>query len=301
MVTRRSAIPSFTLYGESPGVVPEMLHVEPIQWRSCQHRWEIDVHTHRALHQIVWVAAGPAEVVLEGVREACEGPLAVVVPPNVVHAFRFTPATDGHVITFDARAVIEGDEPATGEALQALFAAPRALRLSDEAPATARIVSLVRELQDEFAAADAAGSPVPLWLARAIVWRLARLLLREARASGRAPNAAPALFTRFLVLVEAHHDAHWPASRYADRLGLTLERLNRLTRAETGQSALDLVHARLAREACRRLVYIAAPVSQLAFELGFEDPAYFCRFFKRRVGCSPREYRRRSLAGSAPA
>ena len=76
---------------------------------------------------------------------------------------------------------------------------------------------------------------------------------------------------------------------------MTPERLNRLTRAETGQSALDLVHARLAREACRRLTYVAAPISKLAFELGFDDPAYFCRFFKRHTGFNPRDYRRSIL------
>ena len=114
----------------------------------------------------------------------------------------------------------------------------------------------------------------------------------------RAPasRGGQALFTRFIVLVEAHHAEHWPVSRYADRLGLTPERLNRVTRAETGQAALDLVHERLAREACRRLTYVAAPISQLAYELGFEDPAYFCRFFKRHAGCSPREYRQRTRA-----
>ena len=36
------------------------------------------------------------------------------------------------------------------------------------------------------------------------------------------------------------------------------------------------------------------PVSQLAFELGFDDPAYFCRFFKRQTGLSPRAYRERA-------
>ena len=59
------------------------------------------------------------------------------------------------------------------------------------------------------------------------------------------------------------------------------------------RSALAFVHERVLREACRRLIYIAAPVSTLAFELGFEDPAYFCRFFKRHTGLSPREYRLR--------
>ncbi len=105
------------------------------------------------------------------------------------------------------------------------------------------------------------------------------------------------MYTRFVVLVEAHHREHWPVSRYADHLGLTPERLNRLTRAQTGQGALQLIHERLVREACRRLTYIAAPVSKLAFELGFDDPAYFCRFFKRLTGRSPRAYRRDAAAG----
>ena len=55
-----------------------------------------------------------------------------------------------------------------------------------------------------------------------------------------------------------------------------------------------LLHQRLAREATRRLVHVAMPVSQLAFELGFDDPAYFCRFFKRQTGLSPRAYRERA-------
>lgn len=158
------------------------------------------------------------------------------------------------------------------------------------------MATLFADLAEEFATPDAAASPVPLWLARAIVWRLARHGARLKR--GPKSSARRALYTRFLSLVEAHHRDHWPVTRYADELGMTPERLNRLVRAETGQAALDLVHARLVREACRRLTYVAAPVSKLAYELGFEDPAYFTRFFRRHTGTSPRDYRRATAAGS---
>ena len=275
----KPSIPAFALYGEASAAQPDMLHIEPIQVRSRLYRWEIEAHTHQGLHQILWVGSGPAEIALDESRERCTGPVAVIIPPGVVHAFRFSRETDGFVLTFNPRAVVEGDVPATGEALRDLFATPQILHLE------------LVDLADEFAAADSAASPVPHWLGRSIVWRLAQQSARQSQGARRGSGHA-ALFTRFIVLVEAHHRDHWSVARYADELGMTPERLNRLTRAETGQSALDIVHARLAREACRRLTYIAAPVSKLAFELGFKDPAYFCRFFKRHTGASPRDYRR---------
>lgn len=295
----RLSIPAFALYGEASGAPSQMLHIEAIQTRSERHRWEIDAHTHHTLHQILWVAAGPAEVVLEDARQACQGPVAIVIPAGVVHAFRFSAQTDGCVLTFNPHAVIEGDVPATGEALRTLFAAPRRLTFEPDAHGARRLAALMTDLMDEFRGADAAGSPVPMWLARAVVWRLARHAASQARDAGPAGRGNQALFTRFLVLVEARHREHWTIARYAGELGMTPERLNRLTRRQTGQVALDLVHERLAREACRRLTYAAAPISRVAFELGFADPAYFCRFFKRRVGRSPRDFRRELTAAAA--
>ncbi|QLH70190.1 helix-turn-helix domain-containing protein [Rhodopseudomonas palustris] len=285
---RKAAIPIFALYGETPAAPVDMLHVEAIQSRSRLYQWEIDVHAHRSLHQILWIGSGTATIALDEQRVQRDGPVAVIVPPGVVHGFRFSPHTEGQVFTFNPHAMIEGDVPATGQALRDLFAAARILEFAPDGAATMRIDRLFAELADEFATPDAGNSPVPLWLGRAIVWRLAQQSERQARYAARGGDQ----FTRFLLLVETHHCEHWPIARYADELGMTPERLNRLAKAETGQSALDVVHARLTREACRRLTYIAAPISKLAFELGFEDPAYFCRFFKRRTGQSPRDYRR---------
>ena len=286
-MARKTSIPTFSLYGEALGSPADRLHIEPIQSRSRLYRWEIDAHTHRALHQILWVSSGPVWAALDEVREQCQGPVAIVIPPGVVHAFRFSGETDGQVLTFNPRAMIEGDSPTSGDALRTLFAEPRVLHFDAESVITSRIGTLMNDLAEEFAAPDAAGSPIALWLARSVIWRLAQHGARQSRSGGRQ-----ALFTRFVVLIEAHHREHWPIARYASELGLSPKRLNRLTRAETGQAALELVHERLTQEACRRLTYIAAPIANLAFELGFEDPGYFCRFFKRRTGHTPNDYRR---------
>jgi AraC family transcriptional regulator, transcriptional activator of pobA len=243
---------------------------------------------------VLWVQRGPVQAVLDSNQHRAEGPVAVVIPPPVAHAFRFTPQTEGTVLTLDARRLAEGDASGTGAALQALFAAPRLLPVP--AHEAGRLQALFSSLHAESSADEA--SPVPTWLARCIVWRLAQLARREADGPPREAGR-DLLYTRWVVLLEAHYREHWPVSRYAEALGLSTERLNRLVRAETGHNAQALLHDRLLREACRRLVHVAAPVSRIGFELGFEDPAYFTRFFRRLAGCSPRDYRTRAR-GAAP-
>lgn len=287
---RRLPVPTFALYGEpvrAPG--EELLHVEEVQSRSRPHQWEIDRHVHQGLFQIVWVTQGSADLLLDETRDEARGPAAVVVPPGVVHGFRFAPETDGFVLTLSPRFLLEGEFQATGESFRQLFSAAGVLRIEDDALA-GRLHNLFRTLADEFAAPDAPGSPVAQWLARAIVARLAQARADAPREQERGWRN-PALYARFMLLVEAHYLEHWNLERYASRLGVSTTRLNRLARAESGRSALEVIHKRLTREACRRLAYIAAPAATLATDLGFEDPAYFNRFFKRRTGMTPRRWR----------
>lgn len=286
-----TAIPAFALYGEAAEPGQELLHIEEVRSRSSLYQWEISPHVHKGLYQVLWVQSGAVEVALDAVAQSLQGPLAIVVPPGVVHGFRFAPGTDGLVLTLSARFMVEGDFQSVGEAFRTVFASAAVLPMADDALAASRLNALLRNLADEFALPGSADSPVVLWLARSVVWHLARV--RPATGDSRSNRALHqrALFTRFLLLIEEHFLQHWSLERYSARMGLTTQRLNRLVRDVSGQSALEVVHERLTREACRRLMYIAAPVANLASELGFEDPAYFSRFFKKRTGQTPLQFR----------
>lgn len=291
-------VPQFALYGELAPEEQDFLHIEEVRSRSRLYHWEIDAHVHQGLYQVLWLRSGHAELRLDGQRDAMAAPAVIVVPPGVIHGFRFEPETDGLVLTLNARRLVEGEFQAVGAAFRRLFAQPGAMALVAGDPAVQRLDALMGELLAEFAQPAEADSPVLGWLARAVVWRLGRLHRADA-----APDASDthtgsaAQFTRFLLLVEAHFLEHWSVAQYASRLGLSSPRLNRMVHSRTGRSALELVHERLTREACRRLVYIAAPVANLAAELGFEDPAYFSRFFKRRMGQTPHRWRQTRREG----
>lgn len=50
-------------------------------------------------------------------------------------------------------------------------------------------------------------------------------------------------------------------------------------------------------EACRKLTYLPASIASIAYELGFQDPAYFSRLFKKRIGVTPKVFRQPERAG----
>jgi AraC family transcriptional activator of pobA len=102
---------------------------------------------------------------------------------------------------------------------------------------------------------------------------------------------------RFRQLLEANHLKHWPVQRYARELALSESSLNRLCMSLGLGTAFEAIQQRLALEAQRRLIFVAGPVAMIAAELGFKDPAYFCRFFRKHTGVSPTVFRHRQAEG----
>jgi AraC family transcriptional regulator, transcriptional activator of pobA len=299
-VTRRRqrpvkfSVPRFALYGERAadqgGNEQLLLHVEDIQSRSRLYRWEIDAHVHSGLYQLICVSAGPIRISLDDVHTTPRAPVVVVVPPGAVHAFHMGPDTEGYVLSLSARWLAESKLDELGEAFRTLFAKPRVIDMGEHTATMVRVRGLLGELLAEFSQPDGATSPVTGWLARAVVWRLSQSCARE-HLGAEGSHRHHDVFSEFRTLIERHYLDHWPLNKYAQALNLSVERLNRLCKQVAGVSAFELIQDRLVREACRRLIYVAVPVTQLAYELGFADPGYFCRFFKRRSGCTPNEYR----------
>jgi AraC family transcriptional activator of pobA len=60
-----------------------------------------------------------------------------------------------------------------------------------------------------------------------------------------------------------------------------------------GQSAKGVILERLAEEAQRRLIFTRASATKIGYALGFVEPSYFLRFFRKRTGMTPAQYRAR--------
>jgi AraC family transcriptional regulator, transcriptional activator of pobA len=130
---------------------------------------------------------------------------------------------------------------------------------------------------------------------RAVLYEVLVLLNRWYKSRHAEAAAAPRgrVVRRFQGLVERDYARRHLVSDYATALGVTPGHLNALCRTQLRQTASARIHGRLALEAKRLLLYSDLTVAEVADRLGFADPAYFSRFFRREAGSAPAAYRAR--------
>lgn len=273
------AVETYNLFGERQDL-PDVVHCETIETRSLLHDWEFKPHRHARLHQFLLVESGGGQAVIEDDKRTL-GPRDLVnVPMGVVHGFRFLPGTQGWVVTLAAE--LQEQNLHDGEGLRPLLAKPAIV------PFTPDIRQSVRFLFSEYATRDFARAHVLRSLSGVVTGLVARAL---AEAEPGQARPAHALQHRFEAMLEARYQDHLGVADYAGLLAVTPTHLSRVLRQATGLSASAAIEARVIREARRFLAFSNLQISEIAYQLGYGDPAYFSRVFARATGQSPRAFR----------
>lgn len=300
------AIPRVALYGdEALPTDVDLVHCERIPERSSIYGWEIEPHVHEAMLQILHLEAGAGgEAQLDGQAWTLTAPCLVVVPAQCVHAFRYASDTDGPVLTA-AQRPLEVLLDALAPELRRQVLQPKVLRVDPESRDAEALRPLfdaiAREARSNGLATGAAG----MSLLAALVVQIARIGQGVPVDASDPRSRKARTVERFRALLDAHLQQRWPVERYAEALGISPGQLGRLCREVLGVSTLDAINARVLQEAQRTLVYSSLSIKQVAAELGFDDVAYFGRFFRKHTGRRPTQFReegrhRIAHVGNAP-
>tara|TARA_R110002073_G_scaffold11117_19_gene51412 strand:+ start:4693 stop:5712 length:1020 start_codon:yes stop_codon:yes gene_type:complete len=282
-------IPRFFLYnGPTDGVDLDFLHVEQIRERSGQNDWTIRAHSHPDHVQILLIQHGGGTIRIED--RAFDIPTGglLVIPAAMVHEIAFRPGTDGFVITaataFVAK-VAQFDPQFAG-----ILDTPEVFTLLPEQ--TQACASIFASVLHEYTWPSLAQKTA----ITAEVLRLFVVILRlradSTPGTVTLSDRDHALLSRYRALIEDHFRTQRSMEFFAAELGITPQRLNQACRKRTGRTASELLHERLIVEAKRTLLFLDQSIAEIGYALGFEDSAYFNRFFARRVGCPPGVYRR---------
>ena len=291
MAQVKPAIPLFKLYGETGDSwhTPDLIHCETIADRSRLHEWTIKPHRHSDLVHLIFCQAGQATASLDGVTYSLTTPCVVLTAPMCVHGFEFSRDIEGVVLTLAPPLLKQLRDTLSGQ--PSLLQSTHCFDVQDEK----RVFdTLFATLHREYAG-QAPGREV---LIEATVNALMILLSRQAIAleekESLVPDRGSQHFAHFSQRIENRYRNHDSIEVYAEALGITSAHLNTLCRRFAERSAQELIHERLLLEAKRNLIYTATTIGQISDTLGFSEPAYFTRFFKRLTGASPKQFRQQS-------
>lgn len=274
-------VENFNLFGERSDL-PDVVHCETIEARSLVHNWEFTPHRHAHLHQFLLIEVGGGQAQIEAKNFTLSGGMLVNMPVGIVHGFQFLTGTHGWVVTL-ASEILE-ESLRGNEGLRPLLSQPKIVLSTNE------IRRVINEIFEEYPTRDFARAHILRALSGLLTGLVARALIAESPLQTRPAHQ---LHLRFEALIETHYHQHLRVAAYADLLAVTPTHLSRIMRQATGRSASAAIEERVIREARRHLAYSNLLISEIAYQLGFADPAYFSRVFVRATGVSPREFRAR--------
>lgn len=259
-------------------------------------------HRHYCFFQVHLLVRGSIRLNLDDGVYCGNAPLLIFTPPTIPHSFYSEEDTDGHVITVRQEVVRAWFRAMPGQWPDALLRQAAFLEVAslptESAVDFSEMVNTVELLQSEYER-DARGHTALIRaLGESVFIHLSRLLVAHEPMAAQRPERSEdlRLFLQFCDLVEAHFRDHLTLTEYAGRLLVTEARLNDICRRMAERPSKEVVHERLLQEARRLLLLSAIPVSEISYQLGFSDPAYFSRFFTKRTGTPPSQFR---LVGQA--
>ncbi len=103
------------------------------------------------------------------------------------------------------------------------------------------------------------------------------------------------IIRQFNLLVDLHFKTKRKVKDYASLLHKSPKTLSNLFAVYNQKSPQQIIQERIVLEAKRMILFSKKQTREIAFELGFEDPAYFSRFFKKVAQLSPSEFKAKQV------
>lgn len=264
------------------------LQVVPLEGFAAGGTRAREPHRHD-YHELVWVRSGDGAHLVDGVRHEVVPGAITVIARGQVHVFAEGRALHGAVVRF-------GEDLVPGQAAWLLGACGTRTVEVPPGASSAHLDGLIAALAAEAARPrDARTDDVQRHLlATLLVW--IERWYDGAHAERPEPDAREvALHRRFAAMLEQDHARHHDAAHYAQRLGVPSAALSRALVTATGRTTKELVTDRVMLEARRLLRFTDRSVGEIAHAVGFDDPLYFSRAFKRHTGLAPGPWREKSM------
>ncbi|WP_328824668.1 AraC family transcriptional regulator [Streptomyces sp. NHF165] len=294
---RHRTMPLHRLDVPAPHVLPFAIGtfdtIGPLSRAAYPHR-----HT---FYELAYVTSGSGTHVVDLHRWPLRPPHLCVITPGQVHHWQQTDEIQGCVVLFDPAFLLA--HPGDRALLRTLGRRPSLPLTGAHAD---RVEELLCGMRHEYRAEQREMLSVLQAYLHILLVHASRMPpdathvpADDGPDPATAEGRAAALSGEFVRLLErSGPEAARTVRECAAELGVSAGYLTAAVRTATGRTPAQLIRHTQVLEAKRLLAGTQLPVRRVAREVGFADPAYFCRFFRREAGVSPGEFRRGAGTGA---
>jgi len=268
------------------------------------------LHSHEFI-ELVYVVKGEAKHVFEGKSYTIKENDVFIINPGEVHTFSLDSGCEFEIINCLFLPSLIHDswlkEMGVSQSMDYFYIHPfldnnerfhHLLNLHGNQ--YLRIRSLLESMIHEFEGANSCFSTLIRIQLLELLIQLSRIYnLRKTGTCNESvmEKESKILVQRICGYIERQYDQKITIPTICKLFSISPRHLNRLFKQETGKTVIEMAHKIRIEKAKKFLVESDEKVINVAMRVGYDDPAFFSRLFRRIVGCSPGKYKEGILKG----
>lgn len=293
METTNLLIKNYGIYGsEYQSLSQDFVHCEKIEDSSRRNKYYFEPHIHSHLFQVFFVTEGNAIFKTDDQEYRIEAPCIITVPENHEHSSRTNESTKGLTLTLSVELVQDVISQIPNGNFE--FEVARIIQGVNSMDKSKTIFNHAHALYEEYLLDEPNVLMGILGHLNLIFVNIHRMILQTKVISIKSDRLSNRYFSDFIESIKGSQSSQKPISQYAKELKITPTHLNRICKTVVGKTASQIVQEYAILRSKRYLDYTSYSVSEIAYLMDFRDPGYFCRFFKKKTGFSPKKYRGRN-------
>ncbi len=240
--------------------------------------------------EIVWITDGNGQCRIDLGQYPIKRNSIFCIPPGHIHSLDIDQATKGYIISYNREFIHLGSGMAGCGSYYDMFMEQMGAFETDNESEMAEIEAVLSCLNREFSNYALQRQEILSGWLRIFLYYLKRSRKKSGPKVDQGKNKE--LVNQFYSSLEKDFLKKKMVADYASELFISPNYLNEIVKRISGYTASHHIQQRIVLEAKRLAIYSSASMKEIAYSLGFEDIAYFSKFFKTFSGTNFRDFKR---------
>jgi AraC-like DNA-binding protein len=262
---------------------------------SCAANEFQEPHRHH-YYTIFWINSGSGMHYIDLEQYHYSGPVAFMLSPGQVHRIEQTIPVDGYIIKFLPSLFKDENDFLDYVIDTCLFdCVTMQPKISFDKNIERRVNNTVEQLVMEYEEPNADSINLISSYLKILITYINRAKNKNISSLISMGSPQFVLFRSFRIELQKHFRKQHAVQFYAALLNTTARTLNDACKKFGERSASDIIQDQILLEAKRCLLHHRQSIKEICFSIGFDDPSYFTRFFKKHTGLSPQQFKEQEL------